>query len=256
MAGLYATQSAQRYGMALDVIADRVRIRPDVVELLGVLQPVLACDFGIAAKHELSDIVALVAAALILGSIGDALLELSPDYFVFGLVAFLCGHVVYIVAFLRTGARRPPPVLIQLGLILYAAGFAWWLWPNLGQLQIPVLVYMATLTTMASCSLRIGPVVATGAALFLLSDSLLAANRFRRTGARRRIRRLVELLRGSGTNRCRVPEAPRVIAVLLPIGCHAWYDPVSGELSTSFQRHCRVAANARAFVFAFVTSCA
>jgi len=119
----------------------------------------------------------LPAAALLLGALGDALLEAGSSYFVHGLAAFLCGHIVYTIAFLRAGVRRLPagaPVLLT----LYAAAFAFWLWPHLGPLQAPVLVYMAAITVMATCSLRLSALAAAGAVLFLLSDSLLAANQF------------------------------------------------------------------------------
>lgn len=119
----------------------------------------------------------LPASALLLGALGDALLELGPVYFVHGLLAFLGGHVVYTIGFLRAGRRRLPlaaPVILA----LYAAAFAFWLWPHLGALQAPVVVYMAAITAMAASSFRLRPLAAAGAGLFLVSDSLLAAGRF------------------------------------------------------------------------------
>lgn len=118
----------------------------------------------------------LLALALACGSVGDALLDLSPAYFVPGLVAFLCGHIAYTAWFLRSGRKTPAGAY---ALILYAALFLAWLWPSLGALRFPVLAYVAAITTMAITSFRVGGWVAAGAVLFLVSDSLLAANRFR-----------------------------------------------------------------------------
>lgn len=119
----------------------------------------------------------LAAAALLLGSLGDALLELGPHLFVAGLAAFLCGHLVYSVCFARTGTRRPP-VMAVAPVVLLAAAFTAWLWPHLGALRIPVMLYIAAISVMAATSFRLAGAVSAGALLFLLSDSLLAANRF------------------------------------------------------------------------------
>ncbi len=118
-----------------------------------------------------------VAAGLALGSLGDALLDLSPQFFVAGLAAFLCGHIVYIFSFLRTG-RKPVLRLPAAGVVVFAASFLVWLWPTLGPLRIPVALYVGAISVMAATSFRMGGTVPLGALLFLLSDSLLAANRF------------------------------------------------------------------------------
>ena len=120
----------------------------------------------------------LLALALALGSVGDALLDISSAYFVYGLVAFLLGHVVYTICFMRTGRLRPGG-LAAVGLVIYSAVFVVWLWPSLGAMRVPVLIYIAAITAMAATSFRVGGWVAVGAVLFLISDSLLAANRFK-----------------------------------------------------------------------------
>lgn len=117
----------------------------------------------------------LLALALFLGSIGDALLDYNPGFFVTGLIAFLLGHLVYTACFGAKLRFSIPAVL----LVAYSATFVWWLWPSLGALRIPVMVYIAAITAMAISSLRIGGWVSIGAILFVISDSLLAANRFK-----------------------------------------------------------------------------
>jgi uncharacterized membrane protein YhhN len=62
----------------------------------------------------------------------------------------------------------------------------WFLYPHLGDLKIPVMVYAAVICTMLMCSLHIffkvnppaNVYYLAGAALFVLSDSLLALNKF------------------------------------------------------------------------------
>lgn len=120
----------------------------------------------------------VLAAGLVFGAVGDALLDLSPGMFVAGLVAFLCGHVAYLVHFNRA-ARAPLNPRWTLALLVYAVTFTAWLWPGLGAMRVPVALYVGAITAMAASSARISWTVAGAAVLFLVSDSLLAANRFR-----------------------------------------------------------------------------
>ena len=66
------------------------------------------------------------------------------------------------------------------GVALYALAFALWLAPSLGPLKIPVALYMCAITAMVITAIRsrFGRRVASGAMLFLVSDSLLAVAKF------------------------------------------------------------------------------
>jgi uncharacterized membrane protein YhhN len=70
--------------------------------------------------------------------------------------------------------------------IAYGLSLIWLLFPYLGSLKIPVIVYAAVICTMLLCSLHVFLKVKSpsnifyllGAASFVLSDSLLAFNKF------------------------------------------------------------------------------
>lgn len=119
-----------------------------------------------------------LAAGLLCGATGDALLDLDPNYFLAGLVAFLAGHVLYALCFWRHGRRAAGP-LAQAGVLLVATGFIAWLWPSLGVMRLPATCYFAAITAMVLASLRVGGWVSAGALLFLASDAVLATDRFR-----------------------------------------------------------------------------
>lgn len=119
--------------------------------------------------------------ALALGGLGDvALLGSGNAAFTAGLGSFLAGHVAWVAA-LRprsTGvlARRPAAALPYLAAW---AGLNAYLWPRTGKDRVPVLVYSAALLATALAALDTGDrAVAAGGALFLLSDSLLALEKF------------------------------------------------------------------------------
>jgi uncharacterized membrane protein YhhN len=72
--------------------------------------------------------------------------------------------------------------LIAIVVAAYTASMLMWLWPSLGDLRIPVLVYICVITGMGVMSLLAGFqswIVPLGALLFMLSDSLIAVGKFK-----------------------------------------------------------------------------
>ncbi len=61
----------------------------------------------------------------------------------------------------------------------FAAAYSAVLWPNLGALAIPVMLYIAAIVVMAMLSLRVPAIeVPLGAVLFMVSDSLISLEKF------------------------------------------------------------------------------
>lgn len=136
---------------------------------------------------------AWVVVALLLCLAGDVFLMLPSDQFVAGLASFLLGHLFFIAAFFADMSDDRPLVGVTAGLAVAAVAVS--LGPVLrgavaedARLRIPVLAYVAVITAMlvASGVTNDGLAVA-GAAVFVLSDSVLARNRFVRPIARGRL---------------------------------------------------------------------
>lgn len=135
----------------------------------------------------------LIAAGLLFSWLGDIFLLIKserPVFFIAGLLSFLITHAFYIVYFLSIKSAAPSllhrrPLYV---LIVAAYGFAlgWLLLPRLGGLKIPVVFYAVVICSMLLCSIHsylkvkktAAKYLVTGAVLFLLSDSLLAINKF------------------------------------------------------------------------------
>jgi uncharacterized membrane protein YhhN len=126
-----------------------------------------------------------VLVGLWLSLAGDVALLWPKEGFLPGLVSFLLAHLAYLVAFTRYrrfGAWWPAFVAYALvaGLIL------WRLWPGVpAALQVPVIGYVLCLASMAAQAAVLwrrgvprGGVLALGGALFVVSDALLATNKF------------------------------------------------------------------------------
>jgi Predicted membrane protein len=128
----------------------------------------------------------LLAGALLLSALGDVFLGLGGEqWFVYGLSSFLIAHVFYIALFVRQWPHPPaasaPRRVVAALLIVFAAAMFAGLWPSLGEMKLPVAAYMCALTGMSLTAtladFRAWWVVI-GAALFVLSDSLIAVGKF------------------------------------------------------------------------------
>jgi uncharacterized membrane protein YhhN len=136
----------------------------------------------------------ILLTALIFSWIGDIVLLFASKgelYFIFGLVSFLVSHLVYIVLFNKQQTTRENDNKVQfwIGVLLIIGYFTFMiftLFPKLGPLKIPVLVYAIVITTMLffafkgslKWSIPANKYIFIGAIVFVSSDSVLAFNKF------------------------------------------------------------------------------
>lgn len=132
----------------------------------------------------------LVLLGLGLSLVGDVALLWPKEGFLPGLIAFLLAHLAYVAAFCtvrRFGSERLPFVAYAAiaGLILAL------LWPGVPSgLRVPVVAYVLCLASMAAqaavawraargtADVQRWRLAAIGGALFVVSDALLATNKF------------------------------------------------------------------------------
>ncbi|WP_458085452.1 lysoplasmalogenase [Streptomyces malaysiensis] len=123
-------------------------------------------------------------AALLCGCGGDVLLQIGGETaFLAGMGCFAAGHLCYLALFARAGRCRAAARMEPRTAAWVAAGYgvAWLgtvalLWPGLAaHLRLPVAGYSLLLTAMALAALGAGPWTGLGGALFMLSDTLIAA---------------------------------------------------------------------------------
>lgn len=152
--------------------------------------------YMVVASQEKKALLNFALGALLFSWIGDVILifqERGENYFIFGLVAFLLAHLIYIFTYrkakwsvVENGLLPTQRMRYVFILVLAGCGLVYVLLPNLGGLTVPVIIYAAVIVAMAIIALsRYGHTskssfswVFIGALLFMLSDSILAINRF------------------------------------------------------------------------------
>ena len=151
-----------------------------VVNFLWLLKiiPIVLLVAGVL-KTKSSSTRSTLLLALVFSGCGDLLLAF--DQFIFGVAAFLLAQLSYAVLFRRhwQGISKRWPLCALL--IVYLSAMLCLLLPYLGNLQLPVVAYLMAIATMGLMALQSSlPMrwAILGAVLFIISDSLIAINKF------------------------------------------------------------------------------
>ncbi|WP_264520863.1 lysoplasmalogenase [Flavobacterium sp. N1994] len=132
--------------------------------------------------------------ALFFSWVGDCILLFADKgelYFIFGLIAFLIAHILFIRLFFRQKSEKnhlknPLFWIGFIGIIIYLKSMLSLLIPTLGDLKVPVSFYAMTISIMLIIALK-GAfnwennskyIVLLGAFFFVTSDSILAIDKF------------------------------------------------------------------------------
>lgn len=149
----------------------------------------LLVAFVTFSKHLKRAAKILILGGLIFSILGDIILMIANDWahtFTFGLVAFLLAHLFYCNAFWRQRDKAKSVLPVVLLFLIYGCTIFFFLKDDLGNMMVPVIVYMLVIITMATLAyLRKKSTTAYtywlvfgGALLFVVSDSLLAIDKF------------------------------------------------------------------------------
>jgi len=156
-----------------------------------LLMPLLIAFFVFQTKDFVSSLKKWIILALVFSWAGDVLLmfeSINGNFFIFGLVAFLIAHIFYILFYenviRKEGLRKN--YWWFLPVIIYYIALIYILSPHLGDMKLPVRIYGIVISYMMIQALQTGgiknPGAATamiaGAVLFIISDSILAINKF------------------------------------------------------------------------------
>jgi uncharacterized membrane protein YhhN len=159
------------------------------------LKPVLIPLLGLGVYYfEKFPSKKILLTALLFSWIGDVLLLFSYKaeiYFILGLASFLLSHLFYCVLFLKQNNIVNKLNTFKytggcVAIVLYLIGMFTVLLPVLGDLKIPVIIYAIVISAMLLFAFRGYLIwdkkgthyVFAGAIIFVISDSILAVNKF------------------------------------------------------------------------------
>jgi uncharacterized membrane protein YhhN len=163
--------------------------------IAAVTKPMLMITLGLYYFFSASDHRSFAVAGAIVFSLAGDVLLLDQTYFIPGLVAFLLAHVFYIFAYRQhedeedsddVTLRGIQRIRLAFPIVLAGTGLVVILYRNLGDFKVPVMLYALVITVMVLKALfrygrtntRSFSMVLTGAILFMISDSLIAINKF------------------------------------------------------------------------------
>ena len=146
---------------------------PKSIPILLLIALVKKCLTGNVQKFML--------AALVCSLAGDILLSFK-GLFLPGLGAFLVAQILYCVLFTRQFRKSRNGFICLTIIIIYTASMASFILPNAGQFSLVISIYLLAISGMAiSAGFRNDPQfiwVALGAFIFMVSDTLIAINKF------------------------------------------------------------------------------
>jgi uncharacterized membrane protein YhhN len=158
-----------------------------------LLMPLLMLGYYLEVK-PLKDFSKILLWGLFFSWVGDILLMLEASngsFFIGGLLAFLTAHLLYIRYFSKTKSAyesylKSRPIML-LAVLVYVIELLYILWPYLGGMKLPVVVYACVIGTMLAFALwqfgklekKTSLLFIGGAVFFVISDSLLAISKFK-----------------------------------------------------------------------------
>ena len=165
------------------------------IQLIYVVKPLLMISLSIFYYLNIQTKSSRFNRFILLGLIfsigGDTFLMFQgSQFFMAGLGCFLVTHIFYILGFqhyqkTKRGFMNHKKWLIA-PFVLYLFGMLFYLWNDLNDLKIPVVIYSAVICLMAITALNLKNklpstvfyTLFSGVLLFLFSDSVIALNKF------------------------------------------------------------------------------
>lgn len=178
-------------GIIAIIILDKPPFYPGFLAKALII-PVLMILFFVNFNGLSNRLHLFMFAALLFSWAGDIILEFATKneiFFIIGLACFLIAHLMYLFVFLKTPGKKSilsKRVYLLIPVLIYGLGLVAYLYADLAEMRVPVIIYAAVILSMLSGAINRKHkvnnasfyMVLTGAVLFVISDSAIAVNKF------------------------------------------------------------------------------
>ncbi len=158
----------------------------------ALIMPVLILIYYRFIRNQMNGFHRMILSAFIFSWFGDIILQLQQFndlFFMTGLCCFLIAQVLYLIVFFSTPGRNVlffRRIYLVLPVLAYGIILLYFIYDGLEDMRIPVIIYAVVILTMLTAALnrqwKVNKqsylLVLTGAVLFVLSDSLIAIDKF------------------------------------------------------------------------------
>jgi uncharacterized membrane protein YhhN len=158
----------------------------------ALLMPVLFIIYYRPIKDQVNNFHRMIISALLFSWLGDITLEfqwVNEIFFMVGLSCFLIAQVLYLISFFSTTGQNIlffNKIYLLLPVILYGVIILYFLYGELGDMKVPVIVYTVVILSMLTSAINREKkvnrqsymLILIGAILFVLSDSMIAIDKF------------------------------------------------------------------------------
>lgn len=182
------------YLFIIDAILNIVSVILDLEILNYITKPLLMLLLGWylykAAPQNRFTKLMLFGILFSIGGDTALMFQGNPSYFIIGLVSFLIAHIYYIIGMYKFANFKlgllSKKWWLGVPLILYGMSLVYMLWAGLGEMSVPVIIYSSVIMLMGLSAMNMfgrthkvaAQLLLFGALLFILSDSVIAINKF------------------------------------------------------------------------------
>jgi uncharacterized membrane protein YhhN len=177
--------------LVTDIVGLILRNHPVQIASKPLVVLSLIAYFLASTKGVQSDLKKWIVMSLVFSVIGDVFLLFQRSdsiFFILGLSAFMVAHIFYIIFFHSVRVRETIESRwwLLLIIVVYYGGMIYFLSPYLGDMSLPVRIYGIVISFMLMLAMHMtylpdrktGLLILLGATLFIISDSILAINKF------------------------------------------------------------------------------
>lgn len=188
----------KQYWIALFLIVlagDIIGVQLENNLLQTIFKPMIITTLIGYFDSQVKNLMAGLAKWIVLGLLfslgGDVLLMFQSKndiFFLLGLSSFLIAHIFYIIFFHKVRVREQvnSNIVLLAIVVVYYVGLIAFLSPHLGDMKLPVRIYGIVISFMFMLAMHMlfiknkeaGKWMMLGALLFVISDSVLAINKF------------------------------------------------------------------------------